>query len=90
MTISGTDITNHHTGICMSLGSLDTYGRADRAMIRDNHIHDCGRMPATNYDHGIYVAAADDVVIRDNFIYDNADRGIQLYPDAQDTRVAGT
>ena len=30
VTLSGNDITNHHTEICLSLGSLDTYGRADR------------------------------------------------------------
>jgi hypothetical protein len=89
VTLAGNDITNHHEGICVSIGSLDTWGRADRALIRDNRIHDCGRLPATNYDHGIYLVAGDDVVIRDNYIYDNADRGIQLYPDAQNTRVTG-
>lgn len=85
----GNDITNDHTSICVSLGSLDTWGRADRTLVEDNRIHDCGQMPATNYDHGIYVAAADDTVIRGNWIYDNADRGIQLYPDAQGTLITG-
>ena len=75
--------------ICFSLGSLDTYGRADRTLIEDNRIHDCGSAAGQNYDHGIYVAAADDTVIRNNVIYDNADRGIQLYPDAQGTLVTG-
>ena len=28
-------------------------------------------------------------MIRDNWIYDNADRGIQLYPDSQGTQVYG-
>ena len=58
-------------------------------MIEDNRIHDCGGLPSTNYDHGIYIVAADDAIIRDNFIYDNADRGIQLYPDAQGTLITG-
>jgi parallel beta-helix repeat protein len=85
----GNDITNDHTAICVSLGSQDTWGRADRTLIENNRIHDCGRLPASNYDHGIYVVAADDTVIRNNVIYNNADRGIQLYPDAQRTRIVG-
>jgi nitrous oxidase accessory protein NosD len=87
--LTDNDITNDHTAICVSLGSLDTWGRADRTLIENNRIHDCGGLPASNYDHGIYVAAADDTVIRGNVIVDNADRGIQLYPDAQGTRVVG-
>jgi hypothetical protein len=46
-------------------------------------------LPSTNHHHGIYVAHARDTVIRDNWIYDNTDRGVQLYPDAQHTTVAG-
>jgi nitrous oxidase accessory protein NosD len=57
-------------------------------VISHNRIHDCGELPATNHDHGVYVEAADHTRITDNFIYDNADRGIQLYPDAQHTYVA--
>ena len=83
------DITNYHTAICVSLGSPDTWGRAHRTLIEGNRIHDCGNLPATNQDHGIYVNSSDDAVIRNNFIYDNADRGIQLYPDAQGTLVTG-
>ena len=87
--LEGNDITNHHTTICVSLGSPDTWGRARRTLIADNVIHDCGRMPATNQDHGIYVNSSDDAVIRGNWIYDNADRGIQLYSDAQRTLIKG-
>ena len=90
VTISGNDITNHKTDwYCLSLGNLDSWGRADGAIVEGNRIHDCGILPATNQSHGIYVAAADDVVIRDNFIYDNADRGIQLYPDAHGALISG-
>jgi putative cofactor-binding repeat protein len=56
-------------------------------VIEDNRIHDCGRMPATKHDHGIYVADAKRLIIRDNLIYDNADRGVQLYPRAEHTRI---
>jgi parallel beta-helix repeat protein len=84
----GNDVTNGHRGICFVLGD-DRYGQADGTLIEDNRIHDCGRLPATNQDHGIYVAHASGTVIRDNLIYGNADRGIQLYPDADDSLVTG-
>jgi hypothetical protein len=82
------EVTNEHTAICFDLGSR-TYGRANRTLIEANRIHDCGSLPATNHDHGIYVARADYTVIRDNLIYRNADRGIQLYPDAQHSTITG-
>lgn len=89
VTLRRNNITNHHTAICVSIGSPDTYGRAHRTLIEGNHIHDCGRLPPTNQNHGIYVNSSDDAVIRNNRIFDNADRGIQLYPDAQRTLVTG-
>jgi hypothetical protein len=45
-------------------------------------------MPPTNHHHGIYVEASDGARIVENWIYDNADRGVQLFPDAQGTYVA--
>jgi hypothetical protein len=82
------DVTNDHTGICFLLGS-PVWGRANHTVIKRSRIHDCGRLPAQNNDHGIYLSAASHTVIRHNWIYRNADRGIQLYPDAQYTRVVG-
>jgi len=81
------DVTNRHQTICFLLGS-DQYGRAVRTLIRFNRIHNCGVLPAQNHHHGIYVEASDDAQIVDNWIYDNADRGVQLFPDAQRTYVA--
>lgn len=82
------DITNNHTGICFNVGHKD-WGIATGTLIQDNRIHDCGRLPRTNIDHGVYVNAARDTKVLDNLIYDNADRGIQLRPDAQDTLIKG-
>jgi len=82
------DVTNDHTGICFNLGHPN-YGRAVRVRIELNRIHDCGRLPATNLDHGVYVGAGEDNVITRNWIYDNADFGVHLYPDAQRTIVTG-
>ena len=81
------DVTNHHTTICFLLGS-DGYGRARGTVIERNRIHNCGELPPTNHHHGIYVEASDGARITDNWIYDNADRGVQLFPDAQGTYVA--
>jgi parallel beta-helix repeat protein len=81
------DVTNEHTEICFLLGN--DWGTANNTVIESNRIHNCGRMPAANHDHGIYLNAANDTEIIGNQIYDNADRGIQLYPNAQRTHIAG-
>jgi parallel beta-helix repeat protein len=84
----GNDVLNEHTGICFDLGH-PFYGIARHVTIRDNRIHDCGRLPPTNHDHGIYVGEARDTRIVGNHIYDNADLGVHMFPDAQRTYVAG-
>jgi hypothetical protein len=81
------DVTNEHSGICFILGS-GQYGTADRAQILRNRIHACGRLPRTNFDHGVYVATAHGVKVDANWIYDNADYGVHLYPNAQGTVVS--
>ena len=81
------DVTTRNTTICFVLGS-DEYGRARRTVIERNRIHDCGDLPPTNHHHGIYVEASYGARITENWIYDNADRGVQLFPDAQRTYVA--
>ena len=86
ITIARSDITNGHTGICVSVGGgFERWGIAHSVALLRNRIHDCGRLPATNHDHGVYVEGAVDTVIRGNLIYDNADRGIQFYPNAKDS-----
>jgi len=86
--LRGNEITNEHTAICVILGGAwDRYGRARDAVVDGNRIHDCGRLPATNYDHGIYVDGADNARIVNNLIYDNADWGVHLYPNALNTLV---
>jgi parallel beta-helix repeat protein len=82
------DVTNRHTTICFLLGSVE-WGRARGTVIERNRIHNCGEMPPSNHHHGIYVEASERARITGNWIYDNADRGVQLFPDAQNTYVAG-
>jgi hypothetical protein len=86
VTFEGDDITNHHTGICFTLGASPTEAATD-IRIRWNRIHGCGRLPPTNHDHGVYDEYSSSVLIAWNLIYDNADRGVQLYPSAQHTTI---
>jgi hypothetical protein len=83
----GNDVTNHHTGICFLIGSND-FGRAVRVTIERNRIHDCGVLPAQNHHHGIYIEHADNTKVVENWIYDNADRGVQMFPDSQAAYIA--
>jgi hypothetical protein len=83
------EITNDHTGICVHINRYFDEPPPEGVLIEGNVIHDCGQLPAMNHDHGIYIASARDTVVRDNWIYDNADRGIQQYPDTQGSRITG-
>jgi hypothetical protein len=85
--IARSDITSPDAGICVHPRSWGSQ-RPDDFRIVDNRIHDCGRKPPTEHDHGVYVADGYNGVIWGNAIFDNADRGIQLYPDAKFTTVA--
>ncbi len=82
------DVTNEHTAICFALGH-QRFGVARRVTIQRNRIHDCGTLPATNLEQGVYVAIARDTRLVGNWIYANADQGVQLYPDARRTYIAG-
>ncbi len=82
------EITNENTEICFILGSLARGAAAEGTVIDHNRIHNCGKLPSQNRDHGIYLEYARDTRITNNEIVDNADRGIQLYPDADRTLIA--
>jgi Right handed beta helix region len=87
VTFSHDDVTNDHTGICFDIGSA-TWGWATGTLITHDRVHGCGEMTRhDNYQHGFYVAAATDTTIAWSLIYDNAARGIQLYPDADYTTI---
>jgi parallel beta-helix repeat protein len=84
--VADNDIESPDSGICVHPRS---WGRREpnRFRIVRNRIHDCGRRPHTEHDHGIYVADGWDGVIKNNVVFHNADRGIQLYPNARNTIV---
>lgn len=83
--VQDNDITNENTKIGVHPNEWQG-ARAERTIIQRNRIHNCGKLPATNYDHGIYDYGAKTQIIG-NWIYDNADRGIQLYPNCDDAVV---
>jgi beta-glucanase (GH16 family) len=85
-TIEDSDITNLQTADCVFVGSNDAF--AFHTTIARNRIHDCGRLPANNRHQAISVWNAGFTEITQNLIYDNANRGIQLFPNAQRTHVA--
>jgi hypothetical protein len=87
------DVYNQRTRICFDIGSIRGYGTATGTIIARNRIHDCGNRDASgngnNHHHGIYVESGRSTRIVQNAIFQNADRGIQLFPDAQGTLIQG-
>ena len=84
--VVGNDITNLHTpGDCVVVGGGGN--SVEDVMVVRNRIHNCGSLPVTNRHHGVTVWSARDTQIVRNEIFDNADRGLQLYPDSQGTHV---
>jgi parallel beta-helix repeat protein len=90
VTLRDNEITNEHTAICVLLGPgfESAPERALDPVVERNRIHDCGRLPGTGHDHGIYVEGTTNARILDNVIYDNADYGIHLYPDGDGSTIA--
>jgi parallel beta-helix repeat protein len=88
-TLRDNEITNGHTSICVQVARYYSDPAPRGVVIERNRIHDCGELPSTNKDHGIYLSEARDTIVRGNWIYDNADRGIQLYHDADGSRITG-
>jgi hypothetical protein len=86
VTFSYDDVTNDHTGTCFGIGSA-TWGWATGTLITHDRVHGCGQLPSTNLQHAFYIGGATDTTIEWSLIYGNADRGIQLYPDAQHTTI---
>jgi nitrous oxidase accessory protein NosD len=86
VTLRNNDITNVQTADCVFVGSWDH--RVDRVLITRNRIHNCGRLPSVDRDHGVSVWNAIDTQVTSNVVYDNADRGVQLFPNAQRTEVS--
>jgi hypothetical protein len=89
VTLRNDDITNDHTGICLMIGgAAETYGTPSYTSIERSRIHDCGSLPATHYGQAVYLGHSRYASIEDNYIYDDADWGIHLYPNAVKSVIA--
>jgi parallel beta-helix repeat protein len=85
-------------GLCLNVGTRTAYVagdagiESDDVVIDQNRIHDCGTT-ATPLDasdsgvHGVYIINALRTKVTNNYVYDNADRGIQLWPSAMQTDI---
>lgn len=80
-------VTNRNTAICFAVGN-ESHGRAYNVEIRGNRIYGCGVLPPTNHQHGIYLHSPCCAQVTDNWIHDNADTGVNLYPNADDNYFA--
>ena len=90
------DITNPE-GICIDVGDLDAYGTAKSPIrsrgfyLAHNRIHDCGSAASVDSSdsgvHGVYLINTMGARVVDNFIFDNRNRGLQLWPNADSTTV---
>ena len=81
------EVTNRHTAICFAVGN-ESYGQAYNVTIRGNRIHDCGVLPPTNHQHGIYLHSPCCEQVTDNWVHDNADTGLNLFPNADENYIA--
>ena len=80
-------ITNRLRGeSCLILGSSYA-GRARHTVVRRNTFQDCGLPANDNKDHAIYAAHTSGVRILGNEFVNPTGQALQLYPDAQNTRV---
>jgi len=80
------------TGVCFLIGGAGYGIQAENTLIKRNRIHGCGPMANQKGgpdNHGIYVSSSRRLLILNNKIYRNGERGIQLYPEARGTLVAG-
>lgn len=77
-------------------GDTDATVAAEDLVIEQSRIHDCGTDPGVidslrsagqSGVHGLYLVDAPRAIIRDNLIYDNIDRGVQLWPDVDDAVI---
>jgi hypothetical protein len=82
------EMTSRRTGTCLH-ESPPQWGEASFLRVRNSRIHDCGMYPPTNHAHGVYLEVPSSrAQITDNWIYDNADRCLQMYPNADGAYVA--
>jgi parallel beta-helix repeat protein len=74
-------------GSCTYFG---TRGKPTNITIENSSIHQCGQLPRTNHEHCLYLGQSSGMTVRNSWVYDCADRSIQLSPDTDNALVVGT
>lgn len=84
VTIRDNEITNSKKGNGENLAvCVRAKENSHRLTVEGNRIHGCGRHPSDNNGIAIQIRHASNALIKNNFIYDNVDDAIALYPAAQ-------
>ena len=83
------EITNYHTAICFQLGNpgWGTTARDDHRLESDSRLRD---VPGHQHGARLLCRARRLDADSNNYIYKNADRGVQLYPSAQGSNRSPT
>lgn len=77
---SGNDPDHAGQGVSVSEGATDTE-------FIGNRIHHAGQLPSDNHQHCVYAAQTKNLLMRGNTIYGCADRGLQMYPNADNSLI---
>ena len=72
-------------GTCLYVGG----SARTNITVTNSAIHRCGQLPRSNHEHCVYAAMSSGLTIRDNWIYDCADRSIQVSPDTDNALIVG-
>jgi parallel beta-helix repeat protein len=76
-------------GSCVYFGGAKQRVFPTNITIENSSIHQCGQLPRDNLEHCVYLGRSSGVTLRDNRIYDCANRSIQLHPNTDNALVVG-
>jgi hypothetical protein len=79
------DLNPDLAGSCLFFGGT----KPTNITIENSSIHQCGQLPRTNHEHCLYLGHSSGLTVRNNWVYDCADRSIKLAPDTDNALVVG-
>jgi Right handed beta helix region len=79
------DLNPDLAGSCVFFGGT----KPTNITIENSSIHQCGQLPRTNHEHCLYLGHSSGLTVRNNWVYDCADRSIKLDPDTDNALVVG-
>jgi parallel beta-helix repeat protein len=79
------DLNPDLAGSCLFFGGT----KPTNITIENSSIHQCGQLPRTNHEHCLYLGQSSGVTVRNSWVYDCADRSIQLSPDTDNALIVG-